>query len=135
MRRIYLLLLFLALLAIAATACGGGGDAVPTAAPTVPAESLGEEGEASPRVDASTSIPPTWTPQAPAAQATPAPAPVDDDDPVSGGEGDVYVVQAGDTLAEIAARFGVDLNVLADANDIENVDHIEVGQELLIPQQ
>lgn len=134
MRRIILLLsLFLALLA---TACGGGGgDAVPTAAPTAPPESLGAESEegASPRVDAATSIPPTWTPQAPAAvQATPAPAAAG---AVSAGEGDIYVVQAGDTLAEIAIQFGVDLNALAEVNGIQNIDHIEVGQELLIPQQ
>jgi len=133
MRRIILLLLFLALLA---TACGGDGDGVPTAVPTVPAESPGEgsEGEASPRVDASTSIPPTWTPQSPAAQVTP--VPVTGDEPASspGADGDVYVVQAGDTLAEIAIRFGVDLDVLAEVNGIQNIDHIEVGQELLIPQ-
>lgn len=129
MRRIVLLLMFLVLLA---AACGGDSEAVPTAAPTVPPESLGEESEeeASPRVDASSSIPPTWTPQSPAAQVTPV--------PVSGGsadvDGDVYVVQPGDTLAEIAIRFGVDLNVLAEVNAIQNIDHIEVGQELLIPQ-
>lgn len=134
MRRIILLLsLFMALIA---TACGGDGDAIPTAAPTVPPESLGAESEeeASPRVDAATSLPPTWTPQAapaPAAQATPAPAA----GAVSAGEGDIYVVQAGDTLAEIATQFGVDLNVLAEVNGIQNIDHIEVGQELLIPQQ
>lgn len=131
MRRIILLLsLFLALLV---TACGGGGDAVPTTAPTVPPESLGAESEegASPRVDAATSIPPTWTPQAPAAQATPVPA----SGAVSDVEGDTYVVQPGDTLAEIANQFGVDMNVLAEVNGIQNIDHIEVGQELLIPQQ
>lgn len=132
MRRILLLLLFLVLLA---TACGGGGNAVPTAAPTVAPGTLGAEGggDGSPRVDASNSIPPTWTPQSPAVQATPAPVSGDDPEPSASGDGDVYVVQVGDTLAEIAIRFGVDLNALADVNGIQNIDHIEVGQELLIP--
>lgn len=131
MRRITLLLLPLVLLAMA---CGGGSAAVPTAAPTVPADSLGEggDGAASPRVDASTSLPPTWTPQPPAEQATP-PPPAGDPQPEPGADDDVYVVQAGDTLAEIAIQFGVDLDTLADVNDIQNIDHIEVGQELLIP--
>lgn len=133
MRPTILLFLFLALLA---TACGGGGDAVPTAAPTVPAESLGNGGEggASPRVDASTSIPPTWTPQSPAVQVTSVPASEDEPAPTTSVDGDVYVVQAGDTLAEIAIRFAVDLDALAEVNGIQNIDHIEVGQELVIPQ-
>lgn len=132
MRRIYLLLLFLALLA---AACGGGADAIPTAAPTVPAELLGEGG-ASPRLDSSNGIPPTWTPQPTAVQATPEPATADEDEPAPtpSGEGDVHVVQAGETLAEIAIRYGVDLDALVELNGIDNIDHIEVGQELLIPQ-
>ena len=131
MRRLMLLLLLS--LALLVTACGGGSEAVPTTVPTVAPDSLGEEGEegASPRVDNATSIPPTWTPQSPAAQVTPIPASGD----VSVEDGDVYVVQPGDTLAEIASRFGVDMNVLAEVNGIQNIDHIEVGQELLIPQQ
>lgn len=139
MRRILLILFFLALIV---TACGGDGEAVPTMAPTVSGESLGEDGqgEASPRIEASTAIPPTWTPQSPAAQVTPAPASGDADAPPSPApdsavEGDVYVVQEGDTLAEIAESFGVALDVLVEANGIQNIDHIEVGQELLIPQQ
>lgn len=136
MRVIMLILLFLALIA---TACGGDGESIPTMAPTVSGESLGEEGqgEASPRIEASTAIPPTWTPQSPAAQVTPAPASGDGNAPSPASdaavEGDVYVVQPGDTLAEIADRFGVDLVVLAEVNGIENVDLIEVGQELTIP--
>jgi LysM repeat protein len=43
------------------------------------------------------------------------------------------VVQDGDTLAEIAEDYGVDLDLLAEVNAIENIDVIEVGQELIIP--
>jgi LysM repeat protein len=44
-----------------------------------------------------------------------------------------YTIQAGDTLAEIAASFGVPVETLADANDIIDIDEIEVGQVLRIP--
>ncbi|MGD2049688.1 MAG: LysM domain-containing protein, partial [Chloroflexota bacterium] len=49
------------------------------------------------------------------------------------GDTTIYVVQAGDTLAEIAESFNITLEQLASANNIEDVDHIETGQELLIP--
>ncbi|MCA9994054.1 MAG: LysM peptidoglycan-binding domain-containing protein, partial [Anaerolineales bacterium] len=42
-------------------------------------------------------------------------------------------VQSGDTLAGIAAQFGVTVEALAEANNIENVDLIDVGQTLIIP--
>ena len=44
-----------------------------------------------------------------------------------------YTVQPGDTLAQIASRFGVSLEALATANGITNVDLISVGQVLVIP--
>jgi nucleoid-associated protein YgaU len=45
----------------------------------------------------------------------------------------IYIVQRGDTLGEIATRFGVTLSDLARINNIENWDIIEVGDELIIP--
>ncbi len=45
-----------------------------------------------------------------------------------------YVVQPGDTLFVIAQDFGVDMTVLANVNSIPDVDRLEVGQVLLIPQ-
>lgn len=87
--------------------------------------------------DSGIDLPPTWTPiaagsgggapsdgataETPAAPAPPA------------GHQETYTVQAGDTLAEIAARFGVTIQALVQANNIENVDYIEVGQVLVIP--
>ena len=45
----------------------------------------------------------------------------------------VYVVQRGDTLSSIAARFGVSLSSLAAANSISNLNLIFVGERLTIP--
>lgn len=47
--------------------------------------------------------------------------------------GQIYVVQAGDTLAGIAARYGVPVWTLAQANKIVNPNVVYVGQRLLIP--
>lgn len=43
-----------------------------------------------------------------------------------------YVVEAGDTISGISSRFGVDADLIREANDIED-DAIFVGQTLLIP--
>lgn len=45
-----------------------------------------------------------------------------------------YTVQYGDTLSDIAARFSVGLDDLADANDIDDPDHLVAGTRLAIPQ-
>jgi murein DD-endopeptidase MepM/ murein hydrolase activator NlpD len=47
--------------------------------------------------------------------------------------GDVYVVQAGDTLSSIAARFGLKLSDIAAANSLSNTNLIFVGQRLVLP--
>jgi LysM repeat protein len=44
-----------------------------------------------------------------------------------------YTVQAGDTLARIAARYGVNVYTLAQANNIYNFNLIYTGQVLRIP--
>lgn len=44
-----------------------------------------------------------------------------------------YVVQAGDTLGGIAARYGVSVDALADANRLTNRNLIYIGQTLQIP--
>jgi LysM repeat protein len=50
-------------------------------------------------------------------------------------QGGDYVVRSGDTLGNIAARFGVSISTLARANGISNPDRIYVGQKLAIPGQ
>ncbi|GAB4504800.1 MAG: hypothetical protein Fur0043_17940 [Anaerolineales bacterium] len=47
--------------------------------------------------------------------------------------GPVYIVQAGDTLSSIAARFDVTLDDLMAANDITDPNLLSAGQELVIP--
>jgi len=49
------------------------------------------------------------------------------------GDQQVYVVQAGDTLLAIAARFGVTVEALMAANGLDDANYIVVGQELVIP--
>ena len=44
-----------------------------------------------------------------------------------------YTVRAGDTLAKIATQFGVTVEEIVEANDIEDPNRIEVGQVLIIP--
>lgn len=47
--------------------------------------------------------------------------------------GPVYVVQSGDTLNVIAMRFGVSVDELIRANNLENPNMLAAGQELVIP--
>lgn len=63
----------------------------------------------------------TVQPQETPAMATPSPAVI------------TYTVQAGDTLAKIAAEFGVTVEEITEANDIEDPSLISVGQVLVIP--
>lgn len=44
-----------------------------------------------------------------------------------------YVVEAGDTLSQIATQFAIPLSDLMIANGLTNKDLIQVGQELVIP--
>ena len=44
-----------------------------------------------------------------------------------------HTVQAGDTLGEIATRYGVPISVIARLNNLSSVHEIDVGQVLLIP--
>ena len=49
-------------------------------------------------------------------------------------QNETYIVRAGDTLAQIAAQFGVSLQELMRANKLTNPNLISVGQQLVIPQ-
>ncbi len=46
-----------------------------------------------------------------------------------------YVVRPGDTLSEIAERFGVGLSVLLKHNGMDNPNAIRYGQRLTVPQR
>ncbi|MCX8045748.1 MAG: LysM peptidoglycan-binding domain-containing protein [Anoxybacillus gonensis] len=46
--------------------------------------------------------------------------------------GDVYVVQKGDTLSEIAAKHNTTVEVLQKLNGISNPNLIRIGQKLRV---
>ena len=54
---------------------------------------------------------------------------------LAGPEGEVYVVQAGDTLFAIAQELGVSVEDLADINDIADPSQLFVGRPLKIPER
>jgi len=132
--------LFLLLAAGLLSACNIGDVSLPTAFP-IPKIDLGNESEIAPQSAATPdesprqgpvkNLPPTWTPASDSREEAAAPIPdqpIDNDSSLQS-----YIVQPGDTLAEIAIQFGVTLDALAQINNISDQDHIEVGQELLIP--
>ena len=47
--------------------------------------------------------------------------------------GSVHVVQPGESLSQIAVRYGVTMSALAAANSIGNTNYIYTGQQLVIP--
>lgn len=49
------------------------------------------------------------------------------------GEPEVYVVQAGDTMLQIAVRYGLTTAELMEANNLTDPDFVFVGQRLVIP--
>lgn len=51
----------------------------------------------------------------------------------SGVSGSAYTVKKGDTLSSIAARLGVSVSALAQANGIKDINKISVGQVLKVP--
>ena len=53
--------------------------------------------------------------------------------PTEAGEAEIYVVERGDSLSAIAARFGLTLNKLMEVNDLTDPDFVYVGQRLVIP--
>jgi murein DD-endopeptidase MepM/ murein hydrolase activator NlpD len=53
--------------------------------------------------------------------------------PVIRNEDDQYIVQGGDSLGNIATRYGITVQMLIEANQITNPDLLEPGQLLIIP--
>lgn len=100
----------------------GGGD---SSEDTEVAQEQDSAEEDAPRVEvtATPTLPPTFTPQ-PAGQAGHI-------SPVS--TRTLHIVQAGETMSGIAAKYGIDTKFLADSNRIYNYHLIKVGQVLYIP--
>jgi LysM repeat protein len=77
---------------------------------------------------------PSSTPSAtPAPTVTPAPTAVPTPVPTAAPQPQTYTVVEGDTLAQIAQRFGTTVEALQAANGIEDPDEIVIGQVLVIP--
>lgn len=72
-------------------------------------------------------IAPLTTEQPPPDQPEPAAAP----EPPAGEQ--IYTVTAGDTLGNIAARFGTSVGAIAVYNGITNPDALRIGQQIRIP--
>ncbi len=106
-----------ALLAVGLLGACGGDDGEATPAPT-------SAGEATP---APTATPMTTVPDPILVTGTGVPG-----GSTATEEAVEYVVEAGDTIGGIAERFGVDPDVIREANDIQD-DFINVGQTLTIP--
>lgn len=53
-------------------------------------------------------------------------------DPEEDGGVEVYLVKNGDTVSNIAQKFGITTNTILWANDIENVDEIQPGDKIFI---
>jgi LysM repeat protein len=51
----------------------------------------------------------------------------------AGGEAVSHIVQPGETLYGIAQKYGVDANIVAEANNIANPNQLRVGQKISIP--
>ncbi len=80
-----------------------------------------------------TSVTPASTPAAAPTTAPAAPTAV----PPASGQGTggfiIYTVQPGDILKDIAARHGVSLQALIQANNLPDPNNLEVGQQIRIP--
>ncbi len=48
---------------------------------------------------------------------------------------DIYTVKPGDTLYSIATRYGVTVNAIVRANDLQNPNALSIGQKLVIPEK
>ena len=83
---------------------------------------------ATPMPPTPTPVPPTATPLPPTPTPVP-PTPTGTPTPV------IYVVQAGDTLSEIAKEFGVTVEALQEVNAISDPARLQLDQELVIPQR
>lgn len=69
---------------------------------------------------------------APVVEVTAPPAPTDIIPTQPGGTTE-YVVRAGDTLFNLATRFGVTVNQIVTLNNLANPNSLSIGQRLLIP--
>ncbi len=144
-----ILILSLILLTFALAGCNRERPAPTPASPT-PAPKTGTASPTPPGAAVTKVVLPGQTPQVagaatpvpltPSSPPPPTPAPVATNAPTGGqpapapaGGETIYVVQRGDTLAKIAAKYGVTVKQIVDLNSIANPNLISTGQKLRIP--
>ena len=91
----------------------------PTPGPATPTPAVTPSSAAT--AAASPTGPASPSPSTSAAPSGPTPSPIS------------YVVKRGDRLSDIANQFGVTVDAIVQLNNLDNPDHIEAGQVLLIP--
>ena len=67
----------------------------------------------------------------PSPSPTAAPAPVPSPSPSP--EEQIYTVESGDTLSDVAQRFDTTVEAIMEANDRDDPDVLSIGDELIIP--
>jgi LysM repeat protein len=102
------------------------GEAAPAAAPTQPASATASPTGSAPAAQAAGTTAASQT-LAPAPTATPEPttAPLP--------QQTIHTVQAGETLSQIAKRYGVSVEALVSTNGLGSPDMIRAGMKLVIP--
>jgi hypothetical protein len=99
-----------------------------TASPTACRATPGRRRRRRPATPTVTDAEPTARPRRRRRRSPPAPTPTPPPPPVQ-----TYAVQAGDTLAELAVRFGTTVEALQALNGIDDPDEIVIGQVLVLP--
>ncbi len=100
----------------------------PVTSPAAPGETVPGSGGAATTVPSG-----SGASAAPSASAAPTSKPTPKPTPKATPGPRVYVVRPGDTLFRIAARFGVTVNAIIEANHITDPNAIYTGQRLVIP--
>ena len=107
---------------------GGGG---PTPSPTVAAAA--PSASIAPATPSPTRAPTPTPSRSPSPSISPSPTASPSTSPSPSNGPIIHVVERGETLTSIAAEFGVTVDALKAANEIEDPNLIFVGQELVIP--
>lgn len=101
--------------------------ATPTNTPTATATNTPLPTATPTNTATATSLPPTATPVPPTSTPTATPTLPPTPTPI------IYVVQTGDTLGAIAAKYGVSTQAIMDANGLTDPRLIRAGSRLIIP--